>query len=124
MNTQAQPAKSGFAIKKLVTLPLWKWDNDTPKELVFKSKIAIGKTIKSKPGEKEREPAHIAQVVNLEDGTMSEVIIGLILRETLEKEYPGHSYVEKGFRIVQRKVANRNYNNYEISELDLKSGGK
>lgn len=125
--------KSNFDKSKLVdvrrvTLPLWKWKNDEERFFTILTPIKVGKILKSKSGdadlgkkaEKEKEPAHLAEVINLETGARCQLIFGKVLATELEEAYPKAGYVDKSFRVTQSKIEGKDYNGYSITEIRVK----
>ncbi|MHB1097898.1 MAG: hypothetical protein ACYC3F_17200 [Gemmatimonadaceae bacterium] len=110
-----------FKVKKHVTLPLFKWENNTPYYYRFDGPIAQGKPIKEKAGESKKEPAFLASVTNLATGEQGEIILGTVLRGILEDDYPEAAYVGKCFELVQKRITGKNYNSYGVTEIEVDS---
>lgn len=113
-----------FKVKKHVTLPLFKWENNTPYYYRFDTAIAQGKPIKEKAGESKKEPAYLAQVTNLQNGEQGEIILGTVLRGILDDDYPEESYVGKCFELVQKRITGKNYNSYGVTEIEVDSASQ
>lgn len=108
-----------FKVKKLVTLPLWKWKNDQTKYLRFDSAIFEGKELTVKEGRADEKPAHLANVTDLETGEQCQIIIGFVLESTMNDEYPDNAYVGKTFAITQHRDSGKKYNTYSIAEIEV-----
>ena len=75
----------------------------------------------------DKEPATLAPVINLEDGTSAHLICNAALKNNLEENYPKGGYVGRFFRIIQSKVDGvrwKNFNIAEIADPSVKEGGK
>jgi hypothetical protein len=107
----------GFRVTRNVTLPLSKWKNDQPKFLLIESPIFQGKQIAQKDGQPEEKPADLMNCVDLETGEQVQVIVGTVLKGTLQDEYPDNSYVGKYFSITQLRDPGKKYNTYSVQEL-------
>jgi hypothetical protein len=64
-------------------------------------------------------PPMLAQVVNLTTGEINQIIVGSILQSELEREFPEHGYVGRGFQIRKSKIQGKRYAAYQIAELEL-----
>ena len=125
-NAEQTPTAAGmppqFNVKKVVTIPLWKWLDNVQKYVRFDGEIHVGKvvanTIKGKTDIK-MEPANVARVTDLSTDRECELIVGSVLKSTLEEEYPGHQYVGKSFQIRQYKIEGKRYRGYEVTEIEL-----
>jgi hypothetical protein len=119
----APTERKGFAfkLKKRFTLPLFKWKNDETRYYKFDGVIVQGKPIKegrSGDAAPRKEAAYLAPVIDLETGEKGQIILGLVLREILSEEFPDDGYVGKCFAISQSRVTGKNYNVYDISEIE------
>lgn len=122
--------KGGFTVKSLVTLPLWKWADGIEKAFKIVSPIRIGKALSDRRAKVDdsddagtkrgpnMEPAHVAQVVNLETGELCTLIFGAVLKGTLEDSYPSDSYVGKCFVSTQSKIEGKRYKGYSLAEIE------
>ena len=107
----------GFKVAKNVTLPLSKWKNDQAKFLLIESAIFQGKQIAQKDGQPEEKPADLLNCIDLETGEQAQVIVGTVLKGTLQDEYPDNAYVGKYFSITQLRDPGKKYNTYSVQEL-------
>jgi len=114
---QAVKGLPGFKVARNVTLPLSKWKNDQPKFLLIESEIFQGKQIAQKDGQPEEKPADLMNCVDLETGEQAQVIVGTVLKGTLQDEYPDTAYVGKYFSITQLRDPGKKYNTYRVQEL-------
>lgn len=110
-----------FSVKKLLTLPLWKWVDG--KEKFFKpvAPIRLSKQVKSiaKDGKAMETPAHVGHVINLENNMECELIYGTMLRTTLDESYPGDAYVGRCFCAKQYKIEGKRWRGYAVSEIEV-----
>ncbi len=121
LSTITKSEKIGFVpkVKKNLTPPVLKLDEDVPRYVQIEAKMYIGKSITAKPGEKDREPAHILDCTNLETGEVCQVIASSIIQSTLTENYPNDSYVGKRFSFTKKaRQAGKQYNKFEILELE------
>lgn len=121
-STQANapaPSAPAFKIKGHVVLPLLKWTDNVSKYLKITGPIHVGKEIQEKGATKKKEPAHLMEVIDLETGEAGEVIVATVLRGILTENFPDETYIGRGFRIMQRKIPGKDYNGFDVDELDL-----
>lgn len=108
-----------FKVKKLLTIPVLKFAEDKTRYVRVTSAMHIGKPQKAKEGEKAKEPATLMECVNLEDGTVCQVIVSAVIKSVLTDEYPGDAYVGKCFSITKRgRNPGKQYNQFDINEID------
>ena len=100
-----------FRKLKSVTRNLFKLSNN--KEYYFKIQepIFLGKKIGDK------DPAHLANVIDLETGEEGQIILGAVLVGILNENYPDDAYVSRCFEIVKFRDAASAYNTYNVSEV-------
>lgn len=119
----------GFKIKKRVTLPLWKWTDGVEKFFTITGAIHTGRAVSDKreadadgkkPGKSAivMEPANIATVIDLTTKQECEIIVGAVLKSTLEENYPNETYVGKSFSSIQSKVEGKRYRQYTLTEIE------
>lgn len=109
-----------FAVKKNLTPPLFKFAEDVTLYLLILSPIYIGKPMKAKEGEKKREPAHLADVVNMETGEAGQIIVSAVVASVFAESYPNDGHVGKGFAITKRgKVPGKEYTKYDVQEVEV-----
>ena len=121
VSTIVKAEKVGFVpkVKKNLTPPVLKLEEDTPVYVQITAPMYVGKVIKAKAGEKEREPAHILDCVNLETGEVCQVIASSIIQSTLTEGYPNNGYVGLRFSFTKKgKQPGKQYNKFEILELE------
>lgn len=118
-NTPAAPV--AFKVKKNLTPPVLKLIEGEAAYVKITAAMYIGRDIKSKnPADKQKEPAHILDCVNLVTGEVCQVIAAAIIQSTLTENYPNDTYVGKGFSITkQARQPGKQYNKYEVCELEL-----
>lgn len=113
----AAPDGGGFVGTKHVTLPtLSLKDEGTIVTLRFESPIRQGKNIN--PAD-EKEAAHVANVLNLDDGALYQIVLAKQLRGTLEEEYPNDGYVGKIFRLENtgKKKGGKSAEGYNVFKI-------
>lgn len=108
-----------FKTKKFVTLPHIKLAPGKDYYLRFDTAMHLGKAI-----EKDREPATLAQVTDMETGEVGEIICSQLLRENLNEAYPKDAYVGLVFHIRLTKVPDKKYNLVHIAEVEVEDEEK
>lgn len=111
-----------FEVVKRVTLPTFKLEVDIPLFCEITDPIFLSEAKAGKDGKKEdRQPAHVANVMNLTNGEFGQIVMGVVLAENIKEKYPDDSYVGKSFSIVKKtKREGKNYHGYEITEIKVK----
>lgn len=109
--------------KKLLTRPVLKLPEDVSRYIKVEAPMFIGKTIKEKQKEgtdkKQKEPATILNVINLEDGEQAQIVCNAVLKSVLSEEYPNDAYVGKCFSITkQGRAPGKDYNPFHIEEIE------
>jgi len=108
-----------FKTKKLLTIPVLKFVQDTPRYVRITDPMHVGKPQKAKEGEKPKEPATLANAVNLEDGTICQVIVSAVMKSVWTDEYPDGAYVGKCFKITKRgRNPGKQYNQFDMEEIE------
>lgn len=100
-----------FRKLKSVTRNLFKLSNNNEYYFKFQEPIFLGKKIGDK------DPAHLANVINLETGEEGQIILGAVLVGILNENYPDDAYVSRCFEIVKFRDAASAYNTYNVSEV-------
>ena len=112
----------GFKVKKAVILPLFKWTNNVEKYYRIDSAIFQGQELAAgkndDPSKPRREPAFLAFVTDMETGEEGQIILGQVLRSTLNEHYPDNEYVGLCFAIEQVRDAKKDYNTYNLTEIE------
>lgn len=107
-------------VKKLVTLPTLTIKGGETVYIKFLSEISVSKVIQKDKDGKDQEPAHIAQVFQLDTGEARTLIVNAVLNSIMVEEYPNHSYKEKGFQITAANPkAGKRYKGFTVAELEL-----
>jgi hypothetical protein len=104
--------------EKVITLPLFKQQDDVPMFVRIMAPCYVGKEIKGS-GE-AMEPADLFRVCNLETGEEGEIIANAVLKSSLEEHFPDASYVGLDFKIVRSKVEGKRYKAYKIVQIKVK----
>lgn len=132
-------ATSKFAIKKHVTLPLLKVnDNGTPSYVFFTSAIFKAKvneveqkkyvkdlasweaSNKKEPAPQVPNPPELAHVIDMESGEVAQIIANAILKTEIEDNYPDDTYVGKGFEVKKFKpTGGKRYAMIQIAEVEV-----
>lgn len=117
----AEPKAIEFETVRVVNRQLLKFEKDVPRHVMFEGKMHLGKEMKAKEGEKKKEPATLADVVNLETGEQVQIIISAVVKSVLEEEYPKDAYLGKCFTITKRgKAPGKSYEQYTVIEVKVK----
>lgn len=113
--------KIEFEKVKVVNRQLLKFVKDETRHVKFEGPMHLGKEMKAKEGEKKKEPATLANVVDLETGEECQIIISAVVKSVLEEEYPKNAYVGKSFGITKRgKAPGKAYEQYTVVEVKIK----
>jgi hypothetical protein len=116
------PAQSAdkFKIKKNLTLPVHKFQEEIASYLKVECAMFRGKKMGGRGDAAAMEPATLVEVTNLETGEVEQLIVSKVILSTFEESYPNDGYVGKGFRIIKHaRKTGKNYNTYSIAEIDL-----
>jgi hypothetical protein len=108
-----------FRRLKQVTFPTLKVNGETPYYFKFTSPIQDGRA-QTKAGEdgKPMKPARVALVVDMDTGQSGQIIVPAVLERIMQDNYPGDSYVGKGFEIVKHLPANgKRYSTFDVNEV-------
>jgi hypothetical protein len=109
--------------KRLLTRPVLKMPEGTPRYVRIEEPMFIGKTVKEKAkgddNKKEKEPATILNVVDLSTGEQAQIVCNTVLKSVLSEEYPNNAYVGKCFLIEkQGRAPGKDYNPFHIEEIE------
>lgn len=106
--------------KKLLTRPILKFVKDEPRYIKFEGKIYVGKEMKPRAGEeKKKEPAHLADVTDLETGEPAQIIVNAVPMSVLMENYPSDAYVGKCFAITrQSRKEGKSYDPFSVEEIE------
>lgn len=108
-----------FKLLKRVTVELFKWQAGIVYYYKITGAIFQGKPINDKSSAKKKEPAFLMDVIDLSSGAVGQVIVAAVLKSTLLEEYPDNAYVGKSFAIKQRKIPGKDYNGFDIAEIEV-----
>lgn len=107
-------------VKRLVTVPTLTLKSGTVYYLKFLTPIAVSKVVNKDKDGKVQEPAHIAQVVQLDSGEARTLIVNAVLASIMVEEFPNDSYVDKGFQIEPTTPKEgKRYKGFTVAELEL-----
>ena len=101
-----------FTRTKTIAMPLFKLAADQARYFLADGPMFLGKQIDDK-----KEAATLMPVTDLETGEQGQIIIGLVLKELLNEQYPDNGYVGNRFEICLRKRADKKYNTYDLFEV-------
>ncbi len=106
--------------KKLLTRAVLKFVMDEPRHVKFEDAIYLGKEMKQKAGDdKKKEPAHLANVVDLTTGELAQIIVNAVPMSVLKESYPNDGYVGKCFTIMrQKRQPGKQYDPFFVEEID------
>jgi hypothetical protein len=105
--------------KKLLTRPVLKYVVGIANYVKFEEAMHIGKDMKAKEGEKKKEPATIANVIDLKTGEPAQIIANAVVKSVLNEYYPNDTYVGLCFSITkQKRVDGKQYDPFNIEEID------
>jgi hypothetical protein len=105
--------------KKLLTRPVLKFVTDEPRFVKFEGAIYVGKEMKAKGDDKKKEPAHLADVIDLETGELAQIIVNAVPMSVLQESYPGDTYVGKCFSIMrQSRQPGKQYDPFKVEEIE------
>lgn len=103
---------------KSVTRMILKPEPNKPFYVEFQGAVTVGEKIK----DDGKEPPHLANVLNLETGEESVIILGAVFLSELTKAYPDDAYVGKQFMVVKQAPEGvRKYSLWQITEIKVKA---
>lgn len=116
----AAPAHSNLAATqfkvtrlKAVAVPLFKLFANQKRYFLFDGVMFLGKKIDDK-----KDAATLLPVTDLETGEQGQIIVGAVLKSLIEETYEGNSYVGKKFETCLRRRADKEYNTYDLYEIE------
>ncbi len=106
--------------KKLLTRPVLKFVTDQARYVKIEGKIYIGKEMKQKAGDdKKKEPAHLADVIDLSTGELAQIIVNAVPLSVLNENYPNDAYVGLCFAITrQSRQPGKQYDSFKVEEIE------
>ncbi len=111
-----------FKRKKLLTRAVLKFIENQANYVKIESAIYLGKEMKgdvAQDGKKKKEPAHLANVIDLRTGELAQIIVSAVVLSVLNEEYPDDGYVDKCFAITKKgKAPGKQYFGYSIEEIE------
>lgn len=108
----AQTAKSKFKRVRAVTLPVLKLEKGKPRYVYMLGALHSGKKI-----DDQKEAATLIHAVDMETGEEGLIICPAIMVKELQENYPGESYVRKGFEVILTRVPEKRYNLVSLTEV-------
>lgn len=123
MNSPASTLPFTPKRKKLLTRPLIKFPVAVAVYIFVEEKMFIGKDLdKNKPidpTKPKKEPATIANVIDLVTDEPSQIIVNAVVKSIFHDEYPEDTYVGKCFMIVKGiRVPGKPYDPFKVEEID------
>lgn len=113
-------------IKKVLTVPLIKLRAGMTIYVKALAAMFEAKPIKNaKEADKDKKAPTLLQVLDLETGALAQIILGTILADIFNDEYPQNAYIGKGFKIIvgEQKASQagggKRYNQYEVYEIEI-----
>jgi|SRR5579862_2995416 hypothetical protein len=114
-----------YKSKRLLTIPVLKFVQGQARFVKITGAMHVGKPQKAKEGEKAKEPATLAPTVNLEDGSVCQIIVSSVVKSILTDEYPNDTYVGKFFKITKgERNPGKQYNQFEVEEIEDPTAGE
>jgi len=118
----SQPAKFVPRVLRQVSQNLLKLRSGDQVYVQVTGPMAKAKPQKNASSEdKKKEPPTLLPVTNLETGEIQVIICGSVLVDLLNDEYPGDTYVNKGFAILIKEKKDgkggKTYNTYDVREI-------
>lgn len=116
---------SQFKKIRSVTLPVLKLPKNDERYLYFVGPMHIGKTTSAKAGTdaegkaKAMEPATVAHCLDMSTGEEGTVICPAVMVNELNVNYPGETYVGRGFGVSLTRVPEKRYNIVSLSEVEV-----
>lgn len=108
-----------FKRKKVLTRPVLKLREDNPVYIKIQGPMQIGKEMKPGADGKKKEPATVADVINLESGEEAQIICGAVIKSVLNESYPDNKYVGLCFAFTkQARQPGKEYNPVHIEEIE------
>jgi hypothetical protein len=111
-----------FKRKKLLTRPVLKFIENQPVYVKLEEPIYVGRELKADlapDGTKKKEPAHLANVIDLRTGELAQIIVAAVVLSVLNEEYPNSGYVGRCFAITKKgKAPGKQYFGYNVEEIE------
>lgn len=120
MNAETKKVPFSLAVKTKLTKAVIKFEKDVPVYVKIVGAMHAGKQIKGTGDKQSMEPATLCDVVNLESGEEMQLIVSTLVKSILDDNYPGDTYVGKGFQITKHnKREGKRYFDYSVDEVSL-----
>lgn len=111
-----------FKRKKLLTRPLIKFIENQSNYIKIEGPIYLGKEMKQDvdaEGKRKKEPAHLADVIDLKTGELGQIIVAAMVLSVLNENYPDNSYVGLCFCVTKKgKAPGKQYFGYSVEEIE------
>jgi len=108
----AQTTQSKFKRVRAVTLPVLKLEKGKPRYVFMLGPLHSGKKI-----DDQKEAATLIHAVDMETGEEGLIICPSVMVKELQENYPGESYVRKGFEVILTRVPEKRYNLVSLTEV-------
>lgn len=107
----ATPSK--FTRIRSVTLPVLKIEPGKDARFIY----VVGPMTLGKKIDDQKEPATIMHSIDMDTGEEGVVICSTVLKNELNTNYPGESYIGKGFEVSMTRDREKKYNHCSIAEV-------
>ena len=119
---------AGYEVVKVVSRSILRQEDDVPFYVEFESVSRVAEALEKTAGRPRQDPPKIADVINLESGEFSILIMNAVLESELNRNYPNGGYVGRKFAIVrgnhpEATDTDKRYKLYRILELREKANG-
>lgn len=112
-----QTATKQFKRVGAVTVPTLSFKSRDRVFVKILEPIHLGKQLKETTGKEAQKPAHICRVVDLEDGSIKDLICPAVMVSTFA-EGDEKDYIGKCFEIIATKKEGKSYKIVEIHLID------
>jgi hypothetical protein len=103
-----------FQRVRSVTLPVLKLEKNQTRYLAILGAMHKGKKI-----DDQKEAATICRAVDMSTGEEGQVICPTVMEKELNENYPGETYVGRGFEVTLTRVPDKRYNIVSLAEVSI-----
>lgn len=103
-----------FQRVRSVTLPVLKLEKGQTRYIAVLSAMHKGKKI-----DDQKEAATIIRAVDMTTGEEGQIIVPTVMEKELIENYPGESYVGRGFEVTLTRVPEKRYNIVSLAEVSI-----